>query len=92
MSGAHGMRFGAELRLPLEIVDKKKGETKGGYVCRHWRGFWEGVEPLPHAHQGAQAQVRAAPAHPGEPPQHLYEAWVKDRIEFSPPFLSLSLR
>ncbi|CAE7347611.1 hypothetical protein AK812_SmicGene43291 [Symbiodinium microadriaticum] len=57
MSGAHGMRFGAELRLPLEIVDKKKGETKG-----------------------AQAQVRAAPAHPGEPPQHLYEAWVKDGL------------
>ena len=25
-----------------EIADKKKGETKGGYVCRHCRGFWRG--------------------------------------------------
>ncbi|CAE7598049.1 ppsC [Symbiodinium sp. CCMP2592] len=25
---------------PWEIVDKKKGETRGGYVCRRCKGFW----------------------------------------------------
>ncbi|CAE7412904.1 ppsC [Symbiodinium sp. CCMP2592] len=44
---------------PWEIVDKKKGETRGGYV---WKS--------------AQLQLIL-----DEPPQHLYESWIKDRIE-----------
>ncbi|CAE7939614.1 unnamed protein product, partial [Symbiodinium sp. KB8] len=56
---------------PWEIVDKKKGETKGGYVCRHCRGFWRGGKG-----KSAQLQLML-----DEPPQHLYEAWVKDRID-----------
>ena len=70
---------------PWEIVDKKKGETKGGYVCRHCRGFWRGGKGssrflmITGEHKGKSAQLQLIL---DEPPQHLYEAWVKDRIEF----------
>ena len=70
---------------PWEIVDKKKGETKGGYVCRHCRGFWKGGKGssrflmITGEHKGKSAQLQLIL---DEPPQHLYEAWVKDRIEF----------
>ena len=63
---------------PWEIVDKKKGETRGGYVCRHCRGFWR-------SGRGASRFLLLIGEHRekilGEPPQQLYEAWGKDRIE-----------
>ena len=70
---------------PWEIVDKKKGETKGGYVCRHCRGFWKGGKGssrflmITGEHKGKPAQLQLIL---DEPPQHLHEAWVKDRVEF----------
>ena len=70
---------------PWEIVDKKKGETKGGYVCRHCRGFWRGGKGssrflmLSGEDKGKSAQLQLIL---DEPPQHLYEAWVKGRIGF----------
>ncbi|CAE7269691.1 mpaC, partial [Symbiodinium microadriaticum] len=51
---------------PWEIVDKKKGETRGGYVCRHCRGFWRGGK-------GSSRFLMIS----GNT-----KAWVKDRIEF----------
>ncbi|CAE7030906.1 ppsC [Symbiodinium sp. CCMP2592] len=68
-----------------EIVDKKKGETRGGYVCRHCKGFWRSGRGasrflvITGEHKGKSAQLQLIL---DEPPQHLYEAWVKDRIEF----------
>ncbi|CAE7235948.1 ppsC [Symbiodinium sp. CCMP2592] len=70
---------------PWEIVDKKKGETRGGYVCRHCKGFWRSGRGasrfllITGEHKGKSAQLQLIL---DEPPQHLYEAWVKDRIEF----------
>ncbi|CAE7034874.1 ppsC [Symbiodinium sp. CCMP2592] len=70
---------------PWEIVDKKKGETRGGYVCRHCKGFWRSGRGasrfllITGEHKGKSAQLQLIL---DEPPQHLYESWVKDRIEF----------
>ncbi|CAE6963924.1 ppsC [Symbiodinium sp. CCMP2592] len=70
---------------PWEIVDKKKGETRGGYVCRHCKGFWRSGRGasrfllITGEHRGKSAQLQLIL---DEPPLHLYESWVKDRIEF----------
>ncbi|CAE7839828.1 cpt [Symbiodinium sp. CCMP2592] len=70
---------------PWEIVDKKKGETRGGYVCRHCKGFWRSGRGasrfllITGEHKGKSAQLQLIL---DEPPQNLYESWVKDRIEF----------
>ncbi|CAE7730907.1 ppsC, partial [Symbiodinium necroappetens] len=61
------------------------GETRGGYVCRCCRGFWRGGKGssrflmITGEHKGRSAQLQLIL---DEPPNHLYEAWVKDRIEF----------
>ncbi|CAE7728745.1 unnamed protein product, partial [Symbiodinium sp. CCMP2456] len=47
-----------------KIVDKKKGETRGGYVCRHCRGFWRGNTGssrfllITGEHKGKSAQLQ----------------------------------
>ncbi|CAE7254264.1 ppsC [Symbiodinium sp. CCMP2592] len=62
---------------PWEIVDKKKGETRGlrlpplQGVLAQWQRCQQ--------HRGKSAQLQLIL---DEPPLHLYESWVKDRIEF----------
>ncbi|CAE7665015.1 ppsC [Symbiodinium sp. CCMP2592] len=55
------------------IVDKKKGETRGGYVCRRCRGFWRGAK-------GASSSTEERLFNSSS--SWMSEAWVKDRIEF----------
>ena len=66
---------------PWEMVQKKKGVTRGGYVCKWCRGFWKGK-------MGSSRFLRITSHRTvlqlvlDEPPERLYNRWVKDRIEF----------
>ena len=66
---------------PWELIPKTKGETRGGYMCKYCKGYWRagggGTRLL---------QIRAGKAILqlvlDEPPDGLYNRWVKERLEF----------
>ncbi|WP_428379736.1 hypothetical protein [Marinobacter adhaerens] len=66
---------------PWELIPKTKGETRGGYMCKYCKGYWRagggGTRLL---------QIRAGKAILqlvlDEPPNGLYNRWVKERLEF----------
>ena len=69
---------------PWEIISKEKGVTTGGYMCKHCQGFWK-------QGKGATRLVQIIGRHRGrrisqlimdEPPEALYNQWIKDRIEY----------
>ena len=70
---------------PWEIISKEKGVTTGGYMCKHCQGFWK-------QGKGATRLVQIIGRHKGrkislqlimdEPPEALYNQWIKDRIEY----------
>ena len=70
---------------PWEITNKEKGVTTGGYMCKHCQGFWK-------QGKGATRLVQIIGRHKGrkislqlimdEPPEALYNQWIKDRIEY----------
>ena len=70
---------------PWEIISKEKGATTGGYMCKHCQGFWK-------RHRGATRLVQIIGRNRGkkvslqlimdEPPEALYNQWIKDRIEY----------
>ena len=70
---------------PWEIISKEKGVTTGGYMCKHCQGFWK-------QGRGATRLVQIIGRHRGrkvslqlimdEPPEALYNQWIKDRIEY----------
>ena len=66
---------------PWELIPKTKGETRGGYMCKYCKGYWRagggGTRLL---------QIRAGKAILqlvlDEPPDGLYNRWVKERLEY----------
>ena len=66
---------------PWELIPKTKGETRGGYMCKYCKGYWRagggGTRLL---------QIRAGKAILqlvlDEPPEGLYNRWVKERLEY----------
>ena len=70
---------------PWELRTKESGVTKGGWMCKACRGFWK-------AGTGASRFVQITGHHKGkeaclqlildEPPERLYNEWVKSRLEF----------
>ena len=70
---------------PWEIISKEKGVTTGGYMCKHCQGFWK-------QGRGATRLVQIIGRNKGkkvslqlimdEPPEALYNQWIKDRIEY----------
>ena len=63
---------------PWELIPKTKGETRGGYMCKYCKGYWRAG--------GAHLQIRAGKAILqlvlDEPPEGLYNRWVKERLEY----------
>ena len=70
---------------PWEIISKEKGVTTGGYMCKHCQGFWK-------QGRGATRLVQIIGRNRGkkvslqlimdEPPEALYNQWIRDRIEY----------
>ena len=68
-----------------EVVTKEKGITRGGYMCRYCKGFWS------HGRGGTRF-LQILGRHRGhttalqmvldEPPEQLYNQWLRDRIAF----------
>ena len=66
---------------PWELIPKTKGETRAGYMCKYCKGYWRagggGTRLL---------QIRAGKAILqlvlDEPPEGLYNRWVKERLEY----------
>ena len=66
---------------PWELIPKTKGETRGGYMCKYCKGYWRA------GGGGARLlQIRAGKAILqlvlDEPPEGLYNRWVKERLEY----------
>ena len=69
----------------MGIISKEKGVTTGGYMCKHCQGFWK-------QGRGATRLVQIIGRNRGkkvslqlimdEPPEALYNQWIKDRIEY----------
>ena len=67
---------------PWEMVQKEKGVTCGGYYCCKWcKGFWKGKMGSSRFLQITSGNVVLQMVL-DEPPERLYNRWVKDRIEF----------
>ena len=66
---------------PWEMVQKEKGVTRGGYCCKWCKGFWKGKMGSSRFLQITSANVVLQMVL-DEPPERLYNRWVKDRIEF----------
>ena len=66
---------------PWEMVQKEKGVTRGGYVCKWCRGFWKGKMGSSRFLQITSGRT-VLQLVLDEPPERLYNRWVKDRIEF----------
>ena len=66
---------------PWEMVQKEKGVTRGGYVCKRCRGFWKGKMGSSRFLQITSGRT-VLQLVLDEPPERLYNRWVKDRIEF----------
>ena len=66
---------------PWEMVQKEKGVTRGGYVCKWRRGFWKGKMGSSRFLQITSGRT-VLQLVLDEPPERLYNRWVKDRIEF----------
>ena len=70
---------------PWDVVTKESGVTRGGYVCKHCKGFWK-------SKRGSSRFVQIQGRHKGqrvslqlildEPPQALYSRWIKSRVEY----------
>ena len=70
---------------PWELKTKEAGVSRGGWVCKACQGFWR-------QGKGASRFVQLIGEHKGvksnlqlildEPPQQLYNEWVKSRLEF----------
>ena len=70
---------------PWDVVTKESGVTRGGYVCKHCKGFWK-------SKRGSNRFVQIQGRHKGqrvslqlildEPPQALYSRWIKSRVEY----------
>ena len=68
-----------------EVVSKEKFKTTGGYMCRFCKGFWKasrgGTRLLQitgwHKDKAACLQLVM-----DEPPEQLYNQWIRDRMEF----------
>ena len=70
---------------PWELKTKEAGVSRGGWVCKACQGFWR-------QGKGASRFVQLIGEHRGvksnlqlildEPPQQLYNEWVKSRLEF----------
>ncbi|CAK9117931.1 unnamed protein product [Durusdinium trenchii] len=55
------------------VATKEKGATKGGYMCRYCQGFWKA------SRGGTLASLQLVM---DEPPEALYNKWIKERMEF----------
>ena len=66
---------------PWEMVQKEKGVTRGGYCCKWCKGFWKGKMGSSRFLQITSGNVVLQMVL-DEPPERLYNRWVKDRIEF----------
>ena len=77
------MEFGLVLSSvsPWEMVQKEKGVTRGGYCCKWCKGFWKGKMGSSRFLQITSGNVVLQMVL-DEPPERLYNRWVKDRIEF----------
>ena len=66
---------------PWELIPKTKGETRGGYMCKYCKGYWRagggGTRLLQIRAGKATAQLAS-----DEPPESLYNRWVKERLEY----------
>ena len=68
-----------------EVVGKEKFKTTGGYMCRFCKGFWK-------ASRGGTRLLQITGWHKDkatclqlvmdEPPEQLYNQWIRDRMEF----------
>ena len=68
-----------------EVVGKEKPKTTGGYMCRFCKGFWK-------ASRGGTRLLQITGWHKDkatclqlamdEPPEQLYNQWIRDRMEF----------
>ena len=68
-----------------EVVSKEKFKTTGGYMCRFCKGFWK-------ASRGGTRLIQITGWHRDkatclqlvmdEPPEQLYNQWIRDRMEF----------
>ena len=66
---------------PWEMIQKEKGVTRGGYCCKWCKGFWKGKMGSSRFLQITSGNVVLQMVL-DEPPERLYNRWVKDRIEF----------
>ena len=66
---------------PWETVQKEKGVTRGGYVCKWCRGLWKGKMGSSRFLQITSGRT-VLQLVLDEAPERLYNRWVKDRIEF----------
>ena len=66
---------------PWEMIQKEKGVTRGGYCCKWCKGFWKGKMGSSRFLQIISGNVVLQMVL-DEPPERLYNRWVKDRIEF----------
>ena len=70
---------------PWELKTKEAGVTRGGWVCKACQGFWrqgKGASrfvQLIGEHRGAKVNLQLIL---DEPPQQLYNSWVKSRLEY----------
>ena len=68
-----------------EVVAKEKGATRGGYMCRYCQGFWKASRggsrflQITGEHRGSLASLQLVL---DEPPEALYNKWIKERMEF----------
>ena len=70
---------------PWEIISKEKGVTTGGYMCKHCQGFWKQdraatrLAQIIGRHRSRKISLQLIM---DEPPEALYNQWIKDRIEY----------
>ena len=70
---------------PWELKTKEAGVTRGGWVCKACQGFWRQGRgssrfvQLIGEHRGVKTNLQLIL---DEPPQQLYNDWVKSRLEF----------
>lgn len=70
---------------PWEVVVKKAGETRGGYVCKWCQGFWRqkaGSTRLVQLTGRMRGERVSMHLILDEPPQKLHNKWIEDRIEY----------
>ena len=70
---------------PWEIISKEKGVTTGGYMCKHCQGFWKqgrGATRLVQIIGRSRGKRVSLQLIMDEPPEALYNQWIRDRIEY----------